>query len=63
MLMSDWFDPQNVEHLKAYKHLCKTGTWPAHFLPNNIEIKPLCSTLIRSKLADEWVKHKLETTG
>ena len=27
----NWFNPYNIEHLKAYEHLSNTGTWPEEF--------------------------------
>jgi hypothetical protein len=32
----DFFDPYNVEHLKAYRHLEKTGSWPKDFIPDEL---------------------------
>lgn len=26
MKIDEWFDISNLEHLKAFKHLCDTGT-------------------------------------
>ena len=34
--VTEFFDPYNVEHLKAYDHLCQTGSWPKGFLPEGI---------------------------
>ena len=34
----DWFDPHNIEHLKAYRHMENTGRWPEDFLPDDIEM-------------------------
>ncbi len=25
---TDWFDPKDINHLKAYAHLQETGVWP-----------------------------------
>lgn len=30
----DWFNPFNVDHLRAYKILQDTGAWPKGFLPD-----------------------------
>jgi len=31
MTLSEFFDPYNIEHLKSFKHLEETGTWPNEF--------------------------------
>jgi len=60
MNIVDWFDPSNIEHLKAYKHLQDTGVWPEGFLPEDIEMLPLWSLLLSGKIVDVYLKEKLE---
>ena len=33
MLIQDWFDITNLDHLRAYKHLMDEGSWPEDFIP------------------------------
>jgi len=54
-----FFDPYNLEHMKAYEHLCKTGIWPKDFLPNDIVFSNSWSMILASKLADAWMKYIL----
>lgn len=58
MLLLDWFDPHNTEHVKAYKHLMLFGQWPDGFLPENV-IFPAGTWRyeIAQKLAAAWALH------
>ena len=31
MKIEDWFDPKNLDHLRAYNHLRNYGEWPDGF--------------------------------
>ena len=55
----EWFDPQNIEHLKAYFQLQNTGMWPDKFIPVNIFIEPNWPVIIAFKLANCWIDYKL----
>jgi hypothetical protein len=55
MKLIDFFDPLNIDHLRAYQHLQKTGTWPKGFIPDNMEFDSLWYTMIQTKMADLWV--------
>ena len=60
-LITDFFDPNDVEHVTAYRHLCTTGAWPKDFLPDDVTIfTPVWQTIIMHKLAQCWVEHVLE---
>jgi len=54
-----WFDPENMEHIKAYHHLQKTGNWPIGFKPENIWIEPGWQGILAFKLANKWVDYKM----
>lgn len=57
------FDPHNLKHVQAYKAMEKTGSWPVafwHLFPSDTIVTSLCSSFIRTKLADAWVEHKLK---
>lgn len=55
----DWFDPNNIEHLKAYRELEHIGMWPKDFLPENILFTPTWNVGIMNKLADCYLRDKL----
>jgi hypothetical protein len=56
MKFLDFFDPLDINHLRAYQHLQKNGTWPDTFIDwDNIEFEPNWQFSIHSKMADLWV--------
>ena len=57
----EWFDPYNIKHIKAYKHLYDTGSWPEGFIPKNVEMVTSWQMLLWSKLANAWVNHMLQS--
>ena len=59
MTLLDWFDPDNIEHLKAYKHLQETGIWPEGFIPEDNEFVSLQTTILANRLADRFIEEKL----
>jgi len=63
MSIVEYFDVQNIEHLKAYQHLQNTGSWPENFYDTmtelNIDIPIGWSLLLTSKLADAYINLKL----
>ena len=66
MNLSDFFDPYNIEHIKAYKHLQNKGAWPKEFfdkVKENIAADPHWYLSISMKMSNAWVKHSLEKEG
>ena len=58
-LLQDWFDPNNIEHLKAYKQWKETGGWPEKFIPLSITRGFAEVNFVNSKIAEHWLKYKL----
>ena len=58
MNIVDFFDPNDIEHVKAYKHLMDKGYWPKEFWEQiqNIDKPNGWQVLIASKMADRWVE-------
>lgn len=56
MNIVDWFDPFNIEHIKAFSHLEQTGFWPEDFLPEDIEVLPYWVLSLNRKMANIWVQ-------
>ena len=54
-----FFDEDDMNHLKAYKHLCDTGRWPENFVPEGTEFSTNWQILIANKLATAWLDHVL----
>lgn len=55
MKISEFFDPWDVEHLKAYRYLEKTGRWPDGFLPADIECPSGWEFWVRDKIIQCWL--------
>lgn len=58
-LLTNWFNPYNRQHLRAYHHLRETGTWPDGFPPDDVEIPLMWHYGLANKMADLWVDEKL----
>ena len=56
MTITEWFDPHNIEHIKAYHHLSETGFWPLNFVPDEIEVEICHQVNIIAKMGTCWVK-------
>ena len=59
MKISQWFDANNIGHLKAYRHLERNGFWPTGFIPEDIEFENGWHILVLSKLADALLDEKI----
>jgi hypothetical protein len=55
MTIVQWFDPENIQHIKAYKHLMVTGVWPEGFIPRGIEFPPTWQIELIGKMANLWI--------
>jgi len=61
---TEWFDPHNIEHIKAYRHLQQEGAWPSTFIkPSSALLETNWQILLAFKMANEWVKWKLQEGG
>lgn len=57
--ISEWFDPCNMEHLKAYSFLEDNGFWPDNFILKDLKMDADWQYLIRFKMAEAWLNYKL----
>lgn len=55
----DWFNPRNIEHIKAYDHLRKNGTWPVGFINAGTEFPPTWLLGISEKISNVYVTDAL----
>ncbi|HUS48669.1 MAG TPA: hypothetical protein VMZ91_00750, partial [Candidatus Paceibacterota bacterium] len=60
MKFLEWFDLNNICHLKAYKHLQTKGMWPKGFISDDMEMDINWSISIMSRMADALVNLKLK---
>ena len=58
MLISEWFDENNEEHLDAMGRLMKSGSWPVDFLPDDIEFDVAWSAILLSKIAYKYFEER-----
>ena len=64
MRLQEYFDPHKMEHIRAYKALCRDGFWPQEFIDEmdaaGVEQEPCWQIGIAGKMADAWVDFMLE---
>lgn len=58
--IEDWFDVNNIEHLKAYKHLMGNGYWEEGFIPENVTVEPMSTIGIMNKLSEAYITKMLK---
>jgi hypothetical protein len=59
MKVEKFFDPRNIEHIKAYKTLSETGVWPKGFIPEETEFGPGWQAILAFKIANLYVEQKM----
>lgn len=59
MKITEFFNPYNLEHIKAYKHLITHSAWQEGFLPEDIEYDACWQAIIAFKMANVWVEQVL----
>ena len=61
--LSNYFDPYNKSHVKAYAELHKKGVWPKWWISrlteNGIIFDSQWHLMLRHKMAEAWVKDML----
>ena len=55
----EWFDITNIEHIKAYDNINRTGVWPEGFIPDDMHFPHMWHILLTQKLANGWVEDVL----
>ena len=59
----DFFDVNNLDHLRAYKYLCDVGMWPEGFVPAEVTIRAKVGpwqVALLAKMADAYIEEKLK---
>lgn len=59
MEITEFFDPYNMEHIKAYKHLAVHSSWPEGFITERYEYPVAWQILIAFKMANVWAEQVL----
>lgn len=52
----EWFNINNKDHLKALSSFIKGDSFPAHFLPADVEFTDKSIDAVYRKIADAWIK-------
>lgn len=57
MTITEWFDPYNKDHVRAYRHLEKNGAWPVGFVPDDVTVRGdgLWNLELVGKMAQAWL--------
>ena len=58
--ITEWFDTDNLEHLKAFNNLIKKCYWPKDFLPKDIIMDDGWESLLQYRMAKKWIESKIE---
>lgn len=53
---NDFFDVNDVDHIKAFIHIQNTGMWPEGFIPDNCVFSNVWHVQLYAKLADAYVE-------
>lgn len=61
MEINEWFDIENIEHIKAYNYLRGHGNWPEGFIPEGTVFNPAWNIIITHNLANAYVDEKLKS--
>lgn len=56
MFEVNWFDPYDVEHLRAFDSVRKTGCWPAGFITEDRRLPLLWYFSILQKITDRFYR-------
>lgn len=59
MKITEFFDPYNMEHIKAYEEMLIHGFLPNGFAPEDIEYDNAWQVLIAFKMAGAWTEQVL----
>jgi len=62
-MLANWFDPTNLEHLRAFKALSKGFGWPKDFyakmMRDGVIIHDAWQQYIESRIVARWIQEKL----
>lgn len=59
MTITDYFDPEQISHIRAYQHLKDRGQWPEGFVPEDCEFVVGWQFDLAFKIANTWVEQML----
>lgn len=59
MEINEWFDIENMEHIRAYYFLQKRGVWPRKFTPDNITFNQGWQIVLMHRFASAYIDDKI----
>lgn len=63
MTIVEFFDPLDIQHVRAYDYLCNNAIWPEEFhkmlKDEGIEFPSAWQGSLAFKMADAWIEHVL----
>lgn len=59
MTIAEFFNVNDIDHIKAYKILGETGAWPPDFIPDNVTFDGCWQYSIAAMMANAWMEYKL----
>jgi len=60
-LIVDWFDVNDLEHLKAFRELGNTGCWPVGFIPKGMQFPNGWQIILYGMLGNAYLNAMLPT--
>jgi len=60
MNITNWFDPNNKDHIEAYYYLLRNGSWPQDFMPEDVQRPVGWDVSLAYKMCDCWVKYMMK---
>lgn len=59
LIVTDFFDPHDLQHIKAYAVLIDSGAWPEGFIPKGTIFPSGWQCFLAFKMTDAWMEYTL----
>lgn len=59
LTITDFFDPHNLDHIKAYSVLMDSGIWPNGFISEDTVFPSGWQCFLALKMTDAWMEYSL----
>lgn len=53
--LSDWFDPYDIEHCRAYRFVEINGHLPEGFVPEHVDFDIMWQVVVAAKMGQAWL--------
>lgn len=58
--LTDWFNPNNVSHIREYRYLQQSGSWREGFIPPNVLFSSIWQVELMAMMTDVYVQKMLQ---